>query len=275
MSFLFTCTPEYWKTILSSHGSCGVDRSHGGRCCKYRVKNRTVEFLRDFFLWRMKRRLSLLSSQRQNNAMPLSVSPSLDKDSIFCSSPGPGRLFIRRFDARRDSWERLTALLHRAFAPLASSGLHCRCADQDAGATRQRARAGECFVSVCSGQVVGTMTLVSHEPDSPCEHYRRDGVATLHQFAVSPAWQGRGVGRAMLAFAGRRAATHGAQQLALDTPFPANGLLEFYRAQGFMLVDVVRFPGRSYDSAVFSRPTVAGWPASPLTRRTSSSRTRR
>lgn len=207
--------------------------------------------------------------------MTLSASSSLEDNPVLYGLPGAGRLIVRRFDAKRDSWERLTTLLHRAFAPLASSGLHCGCADQDASTTRQRARAGECFVSVCSGQVIGTMTLAPHNPDSACEHYRRNGVVTLHQFAVTPSWQGRGVGRAMLAFAGRWAAAHGAHQLALDTPFPASGLIDFYRTQGFTLVDVVHFPGRSYDSAVFSRPAFAGWPATPLTRRTSGSRVHR
>ncbi|HEY4297358.1 MAG TPA: GNAT family N-acetyltransferase [Paraburkholderia sp.] len=189
--------------------------------------------------------------------------------------PAPGRVVVRPFDARRDSWEQLTSLLHRAFVPLARIGLHCRCADQNAGVTRERAEAGECFVSVCHGQATGTMTLEPHAPHSPCEHYRRHGVATLHQFAVDPSRQGKGVGRAMLAFAARRAAALGSTQLALDTPFPATHLLAFYRGQGFSLVDVVRFPGRGYDSAVFSRPTLAGWPASPLTRGTSSSRVRK
>lgn len=207
--------------------------------------------------------------------MPVSALSSREKDSIVYNERGPGRIVVRPFDARRDSWERLTSLLHRAFAPLAGVGLHCQCADQDAGATRERARAGECFVSVCHGQVVGTMTLEPHAPDSPCEHYRRHGVATLHQFAVEPSCQNKGVGRAMLAFAARWAAAHGSMQLALDTPLPANHLLEYYRGQGFSLVDVVRFPGRGYDSAVFSRPTFAGWPASPLTRRTSGSRARK
>lgn len=204
--------------------------------------------------------------------MPISALSSREKDSLMHPEPAPGRVAVRPFDARRDSWERLTLLLHRAFVPLARLGLHCQCADQDAGVTRERAEAGECFVSVCHGHVIGTMTLEPHAPHSPCEHYRRHGVATLHQFAVDPSCQGNGIGRAMLAFAARRAAAHGAAQLALDTPFPADHLLAFYRGQGFSLVDVVRFPGRGYDSAVFSRPTLAGWPASPLTRRMSSSR---
>lgn len=207
--------------------------------------------------------------------MRIAASSSNDKDSIVCREASAGRVVIRRFDARRDSWDRVTALLHRAFAPLAGVGLHCQCADQDASVTQSRAQAGECFVSVSHGQVIGTMTLVPHDPYSPCEHYRRPGVATLHQFAVEPARQMAGVGTAMLAFAGRWAAQHGLQQLALDTPFPATALIAYYRKQGFSLVDVVRFPGRGYDSAVFSRPTLAGWPASPLTRRVCSSRVRR
>jgi GNAT superfamily N-acetyltransferase len=216
-----------------------------------------------------------MSSERQSNVMTSCASSSPDQDSILYSLPGPGRLVVRRFDAKRDSWERLTTLLHRAVAPLASGGLHCEWADQDASATRQRARIGECFVSVCSGQVIGTMTLTPHDPDSPCEHYRRNGVATLQQFAVSRSWQGKGVGRAMLAFAGRWAVARGAHQLALDVPFPANALIDFYRTQGFTLIDVVHFPGRGYESAVFSRPAFAGWPAFPLTRRRAGSRVRR
>ncbi|HKT91992.1 MAG TPA: GNAT family N-acetyltransferase, partial [Paraburkholderia sp.] len=59
------------------------------------------------------------------------------------------------------------------------------------------------------------------------------------------------------AFAGRWAAARGYTQLALDTPFPAAHLIAFYRAQGFSLVDVVRFAGRGYDSAVLSKPAAA------------------
>jgi hypothetical protein len=62
--------------------------------------------------------------------MTLCASSSPDKDSILHSLPGPGQLVVRRFDAKRDSWQRSTTLLHRAFAPLASSGLHCEWADR-------------------------------------------------------------------------------------------------------------------------------------------------
>ncbi|PXW22769.1 Acetyltransferase (GNAT) family protein [Paraburkholderia caballeronis] len=187
--------------------------------------------------------------------MPTPHAAFRDDTPVFHHQPGIGRMVLRRFDPRRDSWERLTMLLHRAFASLAAGGLHCESADQPASVTRQRALAGDCFVALCNGRVIGTMTLEARDPQSPCEHYRLRGVATLHQFGVEPSWQSRGIGAAMLAFAARWAATHGYAQLALDTPFPAAHLLAFYRAQGFALVDVVQFAGRGYDSAVFSKPT--------------------
>ncbi|WP_321896203.1 GNAT family N-acetyltransferase [Paraburkholderia heleia] len=174
-------------------------------------------------------------------------------EQIATVQPGLGRLVLRRFDARHDSWEALTRLLHRAFSRLASLGLHCSCADQAASLTRERALAGDCFVAVCNGRIIGTLTLEGHDIHSQCEHYRQRGVASVHQFGIEPKWQSRGIGRALLAFAGRWAAARGYTQLALDTPFPATHLIAFYRAQGFSLVDVVRFAGRGYDSAVLSK----------------------
>jgi GNAT superfamily N-acetyltransferase len=178
-------------------------------------------------------------------------------DRITCNHPGIGRLVLRRSDPQRDSWEHLTRLLHRAFARLAALGLHCSCVDQGATVTRQRALAGDCFVAVCNGRIVGTMTLESRDSASQCEQYRQRHVASLHQFGVDPSWQQRGIGRALLSFAGYWAAARGFTQLALDTPFPATHLIEYYRAHGFSLVDVVRFAGRAYDSAILSKPAAA------------------
>ena len=43
-----------------------------------------------------------------------------------------------RFDPRSDSYDALTALLHRAFAPLGALGFNCPGVDQPASATRER-----------------------------------------------------------------------------------------------------------------------------------------
>ena len=121
-----------------------------------------------------------------------------------------GRVVVRRFDPRSDSYDALTALLHRAFAPLGALGFNCPGVDQPASATRERVLAGECFVALGNAHLVATMTMRSHDPDSRCDPYRSRHVATLGQLAVDPVWQDRGIGRSLLAFAQRRAAARDA-----------------------------------------------------------------
>ncbi|REE19627.1 MULTISPECIES: GNAT family N-acetyltransferase [unclassified Paraburkholderia] len=170
---------------------------------------------------------------------------------------GVGRVELRRFDPARDSFVALTALLHRAFTQLGAMGLNCTCADQTVETTRMRATRGDCYVAVCDGRIVGTMTLYATERGSACELYRRDGIASLRQFAVEPAWQARGIGTLLIAFADHWAAARGYAELALDTPQAAAHLIAFYRGQGFRIVDFVRFDGKNYDSAILSKPSVA------------------
>ncbi|RQR40479.1 GNAT family N-acetyltransferase [Burkholderia sp. Bp9142] len=167
------------------------------------------------------------------------------------------RVVVRRFDPAFDSYAQLTALLHRAFARLGAMGLNCTCVDQAEDVTRRRAEAGECHVAVSGGRVIGTMTLYATDPSSPCSLYRHDGVASVRQVAVDPGWQGGGIGAMLLAFAARWAALRGYSLLALDTPYPASHLLAFYRAQGFDVVDIVRFAGKRYDSAILCKRPVA------------------
>lgn len=174
-----------------------------------------------------------------------------------CAKQVDGRVVPRRFDPARDSYDELTALLHRAFARLGQMGLNCPCVDQPAAVTRQRALAGDCFVAVCKGHLVATMTLHARDAASACDLYRRSHVATIRQLGVDPVWQGRGIGQSMLAFAGHWAATRGYGRLALDTPQPAAHLIDFYSRQGFRVVDIIRFAGKGYDSAILSKPAVA------------------
>ncbi|MCA8049270.1 GNAT family N-acetyltransferase [Burkholderia arboris] len=164
-----------------------------------------------------------------------------------------GRVVVRRFDPHGDSYDVLTALLHRAFAPLGALGFNCPGVDQPASATRERVLTGECFVALGNAHLVATMTMLSHDPDSRCDPYRSRRVATLGQLAVDPVWQERGIGRSLLAFAQRRAAARGATHLALDAPYAAVRLVDFYRREGFQPVDVVRFPGHNYDSTILCK----------------------
>ena len=92
-------------------------------------------------------------------------------------------------------------MLHRAFARLGAMGLNCTCVDQSEDVTRRRAEAGECYVAVCGGRVIGTATLYATDPSSACSLYRREGVASVRQVAVDPDCQSRGIGALLLAFA--------------------------------------------------------------------------
>jgi GNAT superfamily N-acetyltransferase len=170
---------------------------------------------------------------------------------------GMGSVSLRRFDHAFDSEGQLTEMLHRAFARLGAMGLNCTCVDQTPAVTRQRATAGDCFVALSNGCPIGTLTLYGRDSDSLCDHYHRSDVASVRQFGIDPPWQSRGVGRALLTFAEHWAIMRGYAQLALDTPYPASHLLAFYRSQGFRVVDVVRFAGKVYDSAILSKPLAA------------------
>ncbi|HDR9500883.1 GNAT family N-acetyltransferase [Burkholderia cepacia] len=181
------------------------------------------------------------------------------------------RVIVRRFDPAFDSYAQLTPMLHRAFARLGAMGLNCTCVDQDEAVTRRRAEAGECYVAVCGGRVIGTATLYATDPSSACPLYRREGVASVRQVAVDPDCQSRGIGALLLSFAERWAALRGYTLLALDTPHPASHLLAFYGSQGFDVVDVMRFDGKRYDSAILCKRPVAHvarrvLPASPASR---------
>jgi GNAT superfamily N-acetyltransferase len=177
---------------------------------------------------------------------------------------GIGNVVLRRFDPSRDSYGQLTTMLHRAFARLGAMGLNCTCVDQQVDVTQRRALAGDCFVVATGGKIIGTMTLYASDRESACEHYHRRDVATIRQLAIDPAWQNRGIGKSLLAFAEHWAATRGYAELALDTPYPADHLVAFYRGQGFRIVDAVRFAGKIYESAILSKApvvarTLAAW----------------
>ncbi|WP_187514327.1 GNAT family N-acetyltransferase, partial [Pantoea agglomerans] len=99
--------------------------------------------------------------------------------------------------------------------------------------------------------------LYATDPSSACSLYRREGVASVRQVAVDPECQSRGIGALLLSFAEQWAALRGYTPLALDPPHPAAHLLAFYGAQGFEVVDVMRFAGKRYESAILCKRPVA------------------
>src|SRR4051794_36646698 len=93
---------------------------------------------------------------------------------------------LRRF-GHADSVAELTALLHRAYAPLAARGMRYLASHQDDAVPRRRISRGECWVAEAGGRIVGTITLRDTEHTKGCPWYDRPDVASFGQFAVDPA----------------------------------------------------------------------------------------
>ena len=162
-------------------------------------------------------------------------------------------LLIRAL-APTDSLDELTALLHRAFAPLGRMGLTCGCIAQSVATTALRAARGTCFVALQGRRLVGTVTVERPDPANECARYRRPRTASAHQFGVEPGVQQRGFGTHLLGAAEQWAAAQGYTELALDTPRRARHLVDWYRAHGFTPVDHVRHAGKTYRSVVLGKP---------------------
>ena len=169
---------------------------------------------------------------------------------------------IRRLSST-DSIDEIIRMLQRAFAPMASLGANCLGVDQSASTTRQRMERGDCLLAVSDGRIIGTLTLQTYDPLSEVTHYRNPNVASLHQFAVAPEYQGGGVGRSMLKVATMWARMREFSELALDTPAVALDARDFYSHQGFAFVQVNRLAGRNYDSVIMSKPLSLGHQVHP------------
>lgn len=166
-----------------------------------------------------------------------------------------------------DSFDELTELLHRAYAPLAERGLRYLASHQDVDTTRRRCEKGECFVAEDpdAGALVGT--IVVYPPASKLDHgnwsgadgpewYHEVGVATFGQYGVDPAWKGLGLGRALHATAEGHARALQATELACDTAEPARDLIEMYRRWGYRIVGTTDWEVTNYVSVVMSKALV-------------------
>jgi GNAT superfamily N-acetyltransferase len=152
-----------------------------------------------------------------------------------------------------DSFDELTALLHRAYARLAAMGLNYTAVDQPPEVTAKRVRGGTCYVATEGDRIVGTIVVQPTYANNECSYLTRDGVACAMQFAVDPDQQGKGVGRALLEQAEQWARQEGFSELAMDTAEPATHLVSLYQRLGYTKVDVIQREGKVYRSIVLSK----------------------
>lgn len=159
-----------------------------------------------------------------------------------------------RLIEKSDSFEALTDLLHRAYAPLAAQGFRYLATHQDVDTTRRRAARGECYVVLEDAQIIGTIVLISASGRHPyCAWYDRPEVAVLSQFAIEPQLQRRGRGSALMQFAEQRAQRLGAREVAVDTAEQAFHLLRFYERRGYREVAREQWEHTNYRSIVLSK----------------------
>lgn len=160
--------------------------------------------------------------------------------------------------ASTDCVASLTAMLHRAYARLGRLGFNYTATDQDDAVTLERIASGSCFVAVTGGKLSGTILFKQAGQTAGCSWYDRPDVASFSQFAVDPEYQGLGIGHDLLAFVEDLAVRSGAAELALDTAEGAAHLVRWYGQAGYVAVDRLQWPGKTYHSLVMSKPLGSG-----------------
>jgi len=161
--------------------------------------------------------------------------------------------------AARDSMDALTALLHRAYAPLAAAGMNFTAAGQAPDVTARRAAEGQCFVAASGARIVGTVTVCGPYEDAAApwamdvQWFRDLDNAHFHQFAVAPEQQGQGLGRRLVMRCEHWALQHGYRRMALDTAEAATGLRAFYARLGYGDVGHVQWEGKAYRSVIMQK----------------------
>ncbi len=153
-----------------------------------------------------------------------------------------------------DSIDELTALLHAAYAALGRLGFNYTAVDQSEAVTRDRIARGDCIVVTDADRLIGTLTFMAPGqcwPGTPW--YRRPDVAVIGQFGVHPDDQRRGVGSLLLREAERMAERCGASELALDTAEGADHLIDWYRRQGYRIVEQAQWENKTYRSVIMSK----------------------
>lgn len=154
----------------------------------------------------------------------------------------------------QDDLERLTALIHAAYAPQAAKGLRYWGTHQTVEDTAQRLAAGTGLLMLQGDEYVATLTLRPPQPNSPVALYREPDVWTFGQFCVAPAAKGRGWGRQLHDHATELACQAGAKAMALDTAEPAAALIAMYQLWGYRVVGKCDWrPLTNYTSVVMSR----------------------
>ncbi len=147
----------------------------------------------------------------------------------------------------------MTALVRSAYQRLADMGFKFMGTWQDEDDTRERCADGHCLVVENDGRIAGTVTVRDPVGEDEPEWYRREGVWSIGQFAVSPELQNAGLGSELMLEAEGHAFANGASEVAIDTAEGATHLIDFYRKRGYRHVGTVDWDGTNYVSVIMSK----------------------
>jgi len=152
-----------------------------------------------------------------------------------------------------DSFAALTDLVHRAYAPLGAAGQNFTAVDQSEETTRDRCGRGTTFVAEEDGRIVGTLTVAGPEATRGYAPFATPTSWHLEQFAVDPALQGKGVGRALVSHAEQFARERAARTMLGDTSERATHLIALYERADYRVVGHLQWPGKTYRSVVMEK----------------------
>ncbi len=157
----------------------------------------------------------------------------------------------------------LTAMLHRAYAPLAAQGLHYVATHQTPEITAERLFKGHPLAAERDGKIIGTITIYPPTPESRGATYRDPHTCNFGPFAVEPACSGQGIGRRLHEAGLAHALAQGARFMALDTAEPAADLIATYQRWGYAFVERVQWRSTNYPSVLMRRSLSGTTPAAP------------
>ena len=98
---------------------------------------------------------------------------------------------------------------------------------------------GHIYIAVSNGETIGCVALIP----------MRDGVYELSKMAITPRFQGRGIGRALLLHALAEARAIGARSLFLGSNTILAGAVRLYESVGFVPVPAEKAPTSPYARA--------------------------
>lgn len=153
-----------------------------------------------------------------------------------------------------DSFDRMTDILHAAYAPLGAKGMQYVAVSQPVEVTRKRCAQGQCYIALIDDEMVGTVTLRDPmKTDEYHPYYAQEGVAVFGQFGVDPTVQRQSVGTRMMQYLEGRARELGAREIACDTSVHADHLRAWYTGMGYVEVDTADWLDTNYQSVILAK----------------------